>query len=134
MNELINLLKDTNIDWVDIFSTFLSIVWTGVCIPIWKQVYNYLKSKKLDRYADILYEEVVKATKSVQNAIVDDIKGTTEWTDENKKYVKELAKDKAIQALSSVVYKTLKEANNDFEEYLDVLVDTALFDIKNGLA
>lgn len=118
-----------NIDWI----ALLSAIWTIVLVPIGKEIYSWLKSKKLDEYGVILYEEVVKATKSVQNAIVDDLKGTDGWNEEKKNEVREIAKDKAIQALSSITYRALKEANEDFEEYLDSLVDTALFDIKNGL-
>ncbi len=118
-----------NIDWM----ALLSAVWTIVLVPIGKALYEWLKSKKLDGYAKILYEEVVKAVKDVYETTVKDIKGTELWTDEMKEQVKELAKTKAIQALSSIVYKTLKEANEDFEEYLDSLIGTALYDIKNGL-
>lgn len=118
-----------NIDWMSL----LTAIWTIVLVPIGKQVYDWFKSKKLDGYAKILYEEVVKAVKSVQSAIVDDVKGTEGWTDSKKAEVKEIAKDKAIQALSSIAYRTLKEANKDFDEYLNTLIDTALFDVKNGL-
>lgn len=113
--------------------SLLSAIWTIVLVPIGKQIYDYLKSKKLDGYAKILYDEVLNAVKSVQNSIVDDLKGTDGWTEEKMHEVKEIAKSKAIQALSSIVYKTLKEANEDFDEYLDSLVDSALWDIKNGL-
>ena len=122
-----NILQ--NVDWM----ALLSAIWTIVLVPIGKVIYDYLKSKKLDDYAKILYEEVLKAVKAVQQAIVDDIKYEDDWTDEKKEEVREIAKDKAIQALSSIAYRALKEANEDFEEYLDSLVDTALFDIKNGL-
>lgn len=118
-----------SIDWMSL----LSAVWTIVLVPIGKQTYDYLKSKKLDGYAKILYDEVLNAVKSVQNSTVDDLKGTDGWTEEKMHEVKEIAKSKAIQALSSIVYKTLKEANEDFNEYLDSLVDSALWDIKNGL-
>ena len=122
-----NILQ--NIDWMSL----LSAIWTIILVPIGKQIYDYLKSKKLDGYAKILYEEVVKAVKSINQSVVDDIKGTDGWDDETKERLRELAKDKAIQALSSIAYKTLKEANEDFEEYLDSLVESALFDVKNGL-
>ena len=45
--------------------------------------------------------------------------------------VKELAKTKAIQALNTVIYRSLKEANEDFESYLDSLIGTALYDVKH---
>lgn len=118
-----------NIDWLSL----LSAIWTIVLVPIGKQIYDWFKSKKLDKYASILYDEVLKAVKSVYETTVKDIKGTEDWTDEKQNEVKEMAKNKAIQALSSIVYKSLKEANADFEEYLDSLIGTALYDIKNGL-
>lgn len=114
----------------------LSMLWTMVLVPILsyvgKQVYDCLKDRKLNKYGVILYDEVVKAVKSVYETSVKDIKHTSDWTIEKQNEVKELAKTKTIQALSSSVYKILKEANEDFEEYLDSLVGTALFDIKNN--
>lgn len=118
-----------NIDWMSL----ISAIWTIVLVPIGKQIYDWLNSKKLDKYTLILYDEVVKAVKSVYETTVKDLKGTEGWDEETKEYVKELAKNKAIQALSSIAYKSLKEANEDFEEYLDSLVGTALYDVKNGL-
>ena len=117
------------IDWMSL----ISAIWTIVLVPIGKQIYDWLKSKKLDKYVSILYDEVVKAVKSVYETTVKDLKGTEGWDEETKEYVKELAKDKAIQALSSIAYKSLKEANENFEEYLDSLIGTALYDVKNGL-
>lgn len=118
------------LDWI----TLLTTIWTVILVPIGKQAYDWFKSKKLDDYAKILYEEVTKAVKSVYEVTVKDIKNNPElWTDEKKEEVKEMAKAKAIQALSSITYKTLREANEDFDEYLDSLIGSALYDIKNGL-
>lgn len=116
-----------NLDWM----TLLSAVWTVILVPIGTQIYKYLKSKKLDKYGVILYEEVKKAVKSVYETTVKDIKGTEGWTVEKQEEVKELAKTKAIQALTTVVYRSLKEANTDFEDYLDSLIGTALYDVKH---
>jgi hypothetical protein len=113
----------------------LSAIWTVVLVPIlgyaWKQAYSWLETKKLDKYATILYEEVVKSVKCVYEVEVKDIKKTSDWTPEKQEEVKELAKTKVCQALSTSIYRSLKEANSDFEDYLDSLVGTALFDIKN---
>lgn len=113
----------------------LSTVWTVVLVPIlgyaWKQAYSWLEAKRLDKYASILYEEVVKSVKCVYEVEVKDIKKTADWTPEKQEEVKELAKTKVCQALSTSIYRCLKEANSDFEDYLDSLVGTALFDIKN---
>ena len=116
-----------SLDWVSL----LSAIWTVILVPIGTQIYKYLKTKKLDKYADILYAEVKKAVKSVYETEVKDIKGTEDWTPEKQTEVKTVAKEKAIQALNTIVYKSLKEANSDFEDYLDSLIGTALYDVKH---
>ena len=106
-------------------------IWTVVLVPIGTQIYKYLQSKKLDKYAKVLYEEVVKAVKCVYETSVKDIKGTDGWTKEKQQEVKELAKDKALQALTTAAYRSLKAANEDFDQYLDSLIGTALYDVKH---
>lgn len=116
-----------SLDW----TTLLYTIWTVILVPIGTQIYKYLQSKKLDKYGVILYEEVKKAVKSVYETSVKDIKGTEDWTPEKQEEIKELAKTKVVQALNSAVYRSLKEANSDFEEYLDSLIGTALYDVKH---
>ena len=116
-----------SLDWM----TLLSAIWTVILVPIGTQIYKYLKTKKLDKYALILYREVKNAVKSVYETEVKDIKGTDAWTEDKMTEVKEIAKQKAIQALNQSVYKCLKEANSDFESYLDSLITTSLYDLKH---
>lgn len=116
-----------NINWLEL----LSAIWTIVLVPILTRLHSYLRDKKLDKYADILYTEVKKAVKSVYETEVKDIKGTADWTPKKQAEVKAVAKEKAIQALNTIVYKSLKEANSDFEDYLDSLIGTALYDVKH---
>lgn len=116
-----------NLDWM----TLLSAIWTVILVPIGTLIYKYLKTKKLDKYALILYREVKNAVKSVYETEVKDIKGTDAWTKDKMNEVKEIAKQKAIQALNQSVYKCLKEANSDFEDYLDSLITTSLYDLKH---
>ena len=116
-----------SLDWM----TLLSAIWTVILVPIGTQIYKFLKTKKLDKYALILYREVKNAVKSVYETEVKDIKGTDAWTDDKMNEVKEIAKQKAIQALNQSVYKCLKEANSDFESYLDSLITTSLYDLKH---
>lgn len=122
-------MKDflAGLDWM----TLLSAIWTVILVPIGTQIYKYLKTKKLDKYALILYREVKNAVKSVYETEVKDIKGTDAWTKDKMNEVKEIAKQKAIQALNQSVYKCLKGANSDFEDYLDSLITTSLYDLKH---
>lgn len=120
-----------NIDWTQVIYT----IWTVVLLPIityvGTQIGNYAKAKKIDKYTDILYQNVVDAVKDVYESIVKDIKGTQDWTNEKMNEVKEIAKTKAINSLTSSAYQILKTANEDFDEYLDSLIGTALYDLKN---
>lgn len=121
-----------NIQWSEVISTIWTVILLPILTYIGTQVNAYFKAKKIDKYTDILYKNVVNAVKDVYETTVKDIKGTDEWTQEKMDEVKEIAKEKAITALSTSAYQILKSANEDFDEYLDGLVGTALYDVKNG--
>lgn len=121
----------SQVDWL----TVLSAIWTAILLPVGTKILTavnkWLEAKKLDKYGQILYDEVQKAVKSIYESVVKDIKGTDEWTEDKQNEVRELAKTKVLQALPSLIYKVLSEANDDFYEYLDSLIDTALYDEKH---
>ena len=121
-----------NIDYSQVIYTLWTVVLLPIITYIGTQVGNYAKAKRIDKYTDIHYQNVVDAVKDVYETTVKDIKGTDEWTDEKKNEVKEIAKTKAINALTTSAYQILKSANEDFEEYLDGLIGTALYDLKNN--
>lgn len=126
-------MKDilSNLDW----ATVLGVIWTAIILPVGTKILTsinkWLEARKLDKYGQILYDEVKKAVKAVYESVVKDIKGTDDWTDEKMVEVRELAKTKILQALPMIVYKTLNEVNSDFYDYLDSLIDTALYDEKH---
>ncbi len=125
-------MKDilSSLDW----NTILRTLWTMIILPIVVNVATYVKqwleAKKLDRHAKKLYDIVVEMVKAVYQSVVENIKGTDDWTDEKKKEVKELAKTKILEALPTFVYQTLNAANSDFYAYLDSLIETAINDEK----
>ena len=80
----------------------------------------------------ILEKNVAVAVKDVYQTIVRHIKDGEQWTEEKQAEVKEIAKQKAIQALSNLAYETLKQANEDFESQLDSLIEASLYDLKYG--
>ena len=121
-----------NIDYTQLIYTLWTVVLLPIITYIGTQVGNYAKAKRIDKYTNILYQNVVDAVKDVYETTVKDIKGTDEWTDEKKNEMKEVAKTKAINALTTSAYQILKSANEDFEDYLDGLIGTALYDLKNN--
>lgn len=126
-------MKDilNSLDW----ATILGVIWTAIILPIGTKILTsvnrWLEARKLDKYGQILYDEVKKAVKAVYESVVKDIKGTDEWTEDKMNEVRELAKTKILQALPTIAYKVLSEANEDFGDYLDSLIDTALYDAKH---
>lgn len=121
-----------DIDWAQM----IYAIWTVVLLPIityaGTQIGNYAKAKRIDKYTDILYQNVLDAVKDVYETIVKDIKWNSDlWTPEKQNQVKEIAKTKAINALTNSAYQILKAANEDFDEYLDGMIGTALYDLKN---
>ena len=127
MSEVLN-----SIDWMQV----ISVIWTVVLLPIityiGTQINDYAKAKRIDKYTDILYTNVVDAVKDVYETVVKDIKHNPNlWTEEKMNEVKEIAKTKAINALTTSAYQMLKSVNEDFEEYLDSLIGTVLYDLKN---
>nr|DAW92790.1 MAG TPA: hypothetical protein [Bacteriophage sp.] len=126
-------MKDilNSLDW----DAILSVIWTAIILPIGTKilasVYKWLEAKKLDKYGKTLYDEVKKAVKAVYESVVKDIKGTDDWTKDKMNEVRELAKTKILEALPTIVYKVLSEANEDFDAYLNSLIDTALYDVKH---
>lgn len=128
MNEVL-----TNIDWTQVIYTLWTVVLLPIITYIGTQIGNYAKAKRIEKYTNILYQNVLDAVKDVYETTVKDIKGTDEWTDEKKNEVKEVAKTKAINALTSSAYQILNVANENFDEYLDSLIGTALYDLKKIL-
>lgn len=126
MNEILK-----NIEWTQVIYTIWTVVLLPIITYIGTQIGNYVKAKKIDKYTDILYTNVVDVVKDVYETVVKDIKGTPEWNIEKMNEVKNIAKIKTINSLTSSVYQILKTSNENFDEYLDSLIGTALYDLKN---
>ena len=121
----------SSLDWNEVIVTIWTVVLLPILTYIGNEVKKYAEAKKIDKYTDILQKNVVSVVKDVYETIVKDIKGTDEWTDEKKEEIKQIAKNKIIFTLSTSAYECLKMANADLEEYLDSLIESSLFDLKN---
>lgn len=120
------------IDWNQAISTIWTIVLLPVITYIGAEIKEYAKAKRIDKYTNILYKNVSNAVKDVYETVVKDIKCNPDlWTEDKQNEVKELAKTKAIAALTTSAYQALKAANEDFDNYLESLIGTALYDMKN---
>lgn len=125
MNELL-----ASIDWAELLQT----IWTVVLIPLFtwigKEIHDWAKTKKLEKYTDMLYQAVINVVKELYQTTVDSIKDTDEWTPEKQAEVKEIAKTKVIQSLTTDAYNFLKTVNADFDQWIDSLIEAAVYDYK----
>lgn len=121
-----------SLDYQEVITT----IWTVIIVPVltyaWKQFDSWAKAKKIDKYTNMLKDNVLEAVKDVQATYVDQLKGTEAWTDETKAQALEMAKNKVIYALADSAYKTLTSVNQDFDAYLGVLIEAKLYDLKNN--
>lgn len=120
----------TTIDWMELVHT----IWTVVLLPLlaWigKEIQAWAKARKIEKYTDMLTNATEKVIKEMYQTVVTKIKDTDEWTPEKQAEIKEIAKTKIIQSITTEGYKILKAANSDFELWLDSLIEAAVFDEK----
>lgn len=120
-----------NIDWMELFQA----IWTIVLVPVFtwvgKEIHDFAKARKIEKYTDMLYDAVSKVVKEMYQTVVNNIKDTEDWTPERQEEIKEIAKTKVIQAITTDGYKFLRTVNQDFELWLESLIEAAIFDEKH---
>ena len=120
----------SSLDW----GTLLTTVWTVILLPlatvIGTKINAIAKANKIEKYTNMLYTAAETVVKDLQDSVVKDIKGTDEWTDEKIEEIRQNAIDKAIASMSYEGYKILKEANSDFDSWVDSIIRAKLYDLK----
>ena len=64
------------IDWIQLIQTLWTVVLLPVITYIGTEAGRYAKEKRIDKYTDILYSNILSAVKDVYETVVKDIKGT----------------------------------------------------------
>ena len=126
MKELLNSLN-----WDEVIVTIWTVILLPVLTYIGNEIKKYTEAKKIDKYTEILQKNVLSVVKDVYETEVKGVKGTDAWTEDKKEEVRQIAKSRIIFALSTSAFECLKAANADFDEYLDSLIESSLFDFKN---
>ena len=120
----------SSLDW----GTLLTTVWTVILLPlatvIGTKINAIAKANKIEKYTNMLYTAAETVVKDLQDSVVKDIKGTDEWTNEKIEEIRQKAIDKAIASMSYEGYKILKEANSDFDTWVDSIIRAKLYDLK----
>lgn len=120
-----------NIDWLQV----LGVVWSVILLPIINYAKNrfeeWARERKLEKYSALLLAGVDQAVKDLYTTVVEDIKGTDEWTPEKQQEILEMAKKKVIISLTSIGYNVLQEASEDVDAYIEMLIQAKLYDLKH---
>ena len=120
----------SSLDW----GTLLTTIWTVILLPlatvIGTKINAIAKANKIEKYTNMLYTAAETVVKDLQDSVVKDIKGTDKWTDEKIEEIRQKAIDKAIASMSYEGYKILKEANSDFDSWVDSIIRAKLYDLK----
>ena len=120
----------SSLDW----GTLLTTIWTVILLPlatvIGTKINAIAKANKIEKYTNMLYTAAETVVKDLQDSVVKNIKGTDEWTDEKIEEIRQKAIDKAIASMSYEGYKILKEANSDFDAWVDSIIRAKLYDLK----
>ena len=129
-----HMLKEIllSIEW----ATLVETIWTVVMLPFLLKVATIVKDKiKLDKtskYTKMLVNAVEDTVKEMYQTVVESIKNTEEWTEEKKAEIKAMALIKIRVALSAEAYNFLTAVNEDYEEWVEGLIESTLYDLKKG--
>lgn len=117
-------------------SDVASAIWTVILIPLiaWVKtaVNSWTETKKIDKYTDMLMDAAETTVKDLYQTVVDELKGTDEWTADKQEEILSLAKTKIIVALSTDAYQVLSAANTDFDEWIASVIEAKLYDLKQS--
>lgn len=121
-----------SLDWGAVLTT----LWTVILLPLFtvigKRINAAAKAHNIEKYTNMLLQATEIVVKDLQETVVNDIKGTDEWTDEFIEKLKEDAVNKAIASMSFEGYKILSAANQDFDMWLESIIKAKLYDLKNN--
>jgi len=122
------------IDWAQI----ISVIWTAVLVPflvfVKNKIEDWSKLHKVEKYSALLEKAIEDVVRDVQGTLVDEIKGTEEWTPEKIEEIKSIAWNKAIASMTYEGYQLLSELNEDFDTYVQTIIEAKLYDLKAAAA
>ena len=120
----------SSLDWGTLLTTVCTVILLPLATVIGTKINAIAKANKIEKYTNMLYTAAETVVKDLQDSVVKDIKGTDEWTDEKIEEIRQKAIDKAIASMSYEGYKILKEANSDFDTWVDSIIRAKLYDLK----
>lgn len=97
-----------------------------------KWVTSKIKNKELAALAATIISVTGNAVKATYQAYVEGIKGTDGWTKDAQEKALQHALDTAKSELTVDALAYIQEQHGDIDVYLKTLVESILYDLKNG--
>lgn len=90
------------------------------------------KNKEILGLVETITTVVNTAVKATYQSYVEGLKGTDAWTKEAQEAALKMALETAKQQLTMEALKYIEEQHGDIDDYLKSLVESILYDLKNG--
>ena len=122
--------------WTEILFSVLGIVitalasWATTVLIQWLN--TKIKNKELAAFAATILTVVNSAVKATYQSYVEGIKGTDAWTKEAQEQALKMALETAKEELTTDALAYIKEQHGDINKYLTTLIESVLYDLKNG--
>ena len=91
-----------------------------------------IKNKKLAAFATTILTVVNAAVKATYQSYVEGLKGTDMWTKDAQEKALKMALDTAKEELTTEALDYIQEQHGDINVYLTTLIESVLYDLKNG--
>jgi hypothetical protein len=91
-----------------------------------------IKNKELAAFAATILTVVTAAVKATYQSYVESLKGTDAWTKEAQEKALQMALETAKNELTIGAIDYIKEQHGDVDSYLKTLIESVLYDLKNG--
>ena len=111
-----------------VITTFMA--WATTVIINWLN--SKINNKKLVTFATTVLTIVSNAVKATYQSYVEGIKGTDAWTKEAQEKALQMALETAKNELTVEAINYIKEQHGDIDAYLKALIESVLYDLKNG--
>ena len=106
------------------------ITWAGSVFIKWLS--TKIKNKELLALATTVTTVAQNAVKATYQTFVESIKGTTEWNEETQKQALEATLATIKSELTTEALAYIESQHGDIMTYLRTLVESILYDLKNG--
>ena len=122
--------------WTEILFSALGIIITGLATWGTSVLVNWLnskiKNKELAAFATTILTIVNAAVKATYQSYVEGLKGTDAWTKEAQEKALQMAFETVKEELTVEAIAYIQQQHGDVDKYIKTLIESVLYDLKNG--